>query len=88
MDRVVLDNTSLAVKDILARRDRVQTEAVEAFRGTYPFQAEFCVPAKGWEKGSDALDSNRRYDRMCNGDRTVVHECRTIRWGGAPLGFG
>ena len=23
-----------------------------AFRGAYPFRAEFCAPAKGWEKGS------------------------------------
>ena len=49
-ERVVLDNTSLAVKDVLAGRDRVQTEAFEAFRGAYPFRAEFCAPAKGWEK--------------------------------------
>ena len=46
VDRVVLDNTSLAVKAVLAGRDRVETEAFEAFR------AEFCAPAKGWEKGS------------------------------------
>ena len=52
VERVVLDNTSLAVKDVLAGRDRVQTEAFEAFRGGYPFRAEFCAPAKGWEKGS------------------------------------
>jgi transposase len=52
VERVVLDNTSLAVKDVLAGRDRVQTEAFEAFRGAYPFRAEFCAPAKGWEKGS------------------------------------
>ena len=52
MERVVLDNTSLAVKDVLAGRDRVLTEAFEAFRGGYPFRAEFCAPAKGWEKGS------------------------------------
>ena len=52
VDRVVLDNTSLAVKDVLAGRDRVETEAFEAFRGGYPFRAEFCAPAKGWEKGS------------------------------------
>ena len=52
VDRVVLDNTSLAVKDVLAGRDRVQTEAFEGFRGAYPFRAEFCAPAKGWEKGS------------------------------------
>ena len=48
----MLDNTSLAVKDVLAGRDRVQTEAFDAFRGGYPFRAEFCAPAKGWEKGS------------------------------------
>ncbi len=52
VDRVVLDNTSLAVKEVLAGRDRVQTEAFEAFWGAYPFRAEFCAPAKGWEKGS------------------------------------
>ena len=52
VDRLVLDNTSLAVKDVLAGRDRVQTEAFDAFRGGYPFRAEFCAPAKGWEKGS------------------------------------
>ena len=51
MKRVVLDNTSLAVKDVLAGRERVQTEAFEAFRGAYPFRAEFCAPAKGWENG-------------------------------------
>ena len=52
VDRVVLDNTLLAVKDVLAGRDPVQTEAFEAFRGAYPFRAEFCAPAKGSEKGS------------------------------------
>ena len=52
MKRLVLDNTSLAVKEVLAGRDRVQTEAFGAFRGGYPFGAEFCAPAKGWEKGS------------------------------------
>ena len=50
--RVVLDNTSLAVKQVLAGRERVRTEAFEAFRGGYPFRAEFCAPGKGWEKGS------------------------------------
>ena len=50
--RVILDNTSLAVKQVLAGRERVQTEAFEAFRGGYPFRAEFCAPGKGWEKGS------------------------------------
>ena len=41
VDRVVLDNTSLAVKEILAGRDRVLTGAFEAFRGAYPFRPEF-----------------------------------------------
>ncbi len=51
-ERVVLDNTSLAVKKVLKGRDREVTEGFEGFRGAYPFGAEFCAPAKGWEKGS------------------------------------
>ena len=51
-DRVVLDNTTIAVKQVLTGRDRVQTDAFQAFRGGYPFAAAFCAPAKGWEKGS------------------------------------
>jgi transposase len=51
-ERVVLDNTSLAVKKVLAGRDREVTEGFDGFRGEYPFAAEFCAPAKGWEKGS------------------------------------
>ena len=38
-----------STKDVLVARDRVQTEA---FESGYPFGAEFCVPAKGWERGS------------------------------------
>ena len=52
VERVILDNTSLAVKDVLAGRARVQTDAFEVFRGAYPLRAEFCAPAKGWKKGS------------------------------------
>ena len=33
VERVVLDNTSLAVKQVLAGRDRAETEAFAAFRG-------------------------------------------------------
>ena len=51
-DRVVLDNTTIAVKQVLTGRDREQTDAFQAFRGAYPFAAAFCAPAKGWEKGS------------------------------------
>ena len=48
----MLDNTTIAVKQVLTGRDRVQTDAFQAFRGAYPFAAAFCAPAKGWEKGS------------------------------------
>lgn len=51
-ERVVFDNTSLAVKKVLSGRDRELTEGFDGFRGAYPFAAEFCAPAKGWEKGS------------------------------------
>lgn len=51
-ERVVFDNTSLAVRKVLAGRDRDLTMGFDAFRGAYPFVAEFCAPAKGWEKGS------------------------------------
>jgi len=50
--RVVLDNTSLAVKRVLPGTDRDETEAFHGFRGGYPFHADFCAPGKGWEKGS------------------------------------
>ena len=46
-DRVVLDNTTIAVKQVLTGRDRVQTDAFQAFRGACPFAAAFCAPAKG-----------------------------------------
>lgn len=50
--RVVLDNTCLAVKEVLRGRDRVETDGFAAFRGAWPFAAEYCAPRKGWEKGS------------------------------------
>jgi transposase len=50
--RVVLDNTSLAVKKILSGAHREETEAFHAFRGAVPFHADFCAPGKGCEKGS------------------------------------
>jgi len=51
-DQVVLDNASMVVKKVLAGKDREVTDGFDAFRGAYPFGAEFCAPAKGWEKGS------------------------------------
>jgi transposase len=50
--RVVLDNSSLVVKKVLSGAHREETEAFHAFRGVYPFHADFCAPGKGWEKGS------------------------------------
>jgi transposase len=50
--RVVLDNTSLAVKRVHKGRDREETDAFHGFRGSYPFHADFCAPRKGNEKGS------------------------------------
>ena len=60
LSRVVLDNTSRAVKDVLAGRDRVQTEAFEALWGGYPFRAEFCAPAKGWRSSRSWRPTCRR----------------------------
>ena len=37
------------------------TEAFQAFRGAYPFRAEFCAPAKAWEKGS--VETGVKYGR-------------------------
>jgi len=51
-ERVVLDNTSLAVKKVLSGPDRIETKMFEAFRGAFPFHADFCAPGKGNEKGS------------------------------------
>lgn len=50
--RVVLDNTSLAVKKVLPGTEREETRAFHAWRGAFPLAADFCAPAKGNEKGS------------------------------------
>lgn len=51
-ERLVLDNTSLAVRRVLRGTDREETDAFHAFRGSFPLGVDFCAPAKGWEKGS------------------------------------
>ena len=58
---VVLDNTSLAVKRVLRGREREETQAFHAFRGSYPFGADFCTPRKGNEKG--AVETGVKYIR-------------------------
>jgi hypothetical protein len=52
LERGVFDNTSLAVKEVLRGHERIETALFHAFRGAFPFEAAFCAPAKGWEKGS------------------------------------
>ena len=59
--RLVLDNTSLAVKKVLKGRDRDETADFHAFRGAYALDVDFCAPAKGNEKGS--VEAGVRYVR-------------------------
>jgi transposase len=59
--RMVLDNTSLAVKRVLAGREREETDAFHGFRGGYGLAVDFCAPAAGWEKGS--VEAGVRYVR-------------------------
>ena len=48
---LVYDNLTVAVKQILRGRARVEQERFIAFRSYYTFEARFCNPAKGQEKG-------------------------------------
>ncbi len=50
--RIVLDNTALAVREVLRGPDRIEQRAFQGFRGAFPVHADFCAPRKGWEKGS------------------------------------
>lgn len=50
--RAILDNTSLAVREVLRGRERTEQRAFEAFRGQWPIGVDYCAPRKGWEKGS------------------------------------
>lgn len=50
--RLVLDNTSLAVREVLRGPERDENRAFQAFRGELALHADFCAPRKGWEKGS------------------------------------
>ena len=45
------DNLSTAVRKILRGKDRQEQEAFSKFRAYYTFEARFCNPAKGHEKG-------------------------------------
>jgi len=50
--RIVLDNTSLAVREVLKGPHRIEHKLFEAFRGALAVAADFCAPRKGNEKGS------------------------------------
>ena len=50
-DRIIYDNMKTAVKNILAGKERTEQDAFIHFRNHYLFQADFCNPASGWEKG-------------------------------------
>lgn len=51
-ERLVLDNTSLAVREVLRGPEREENRRFHAFRGELALGADFCAPRKGWEKGS------------------------------------
>ena len=51
-ERVVMDNTSLAVREVLRGPEREENRSFQAFRGELALAADFCAPRKGWEKGS------------------------------------
>ena len=48
---LVFDNLTVAVRKILRGKGRVEQERFTAFRSYYTFEARFCNPAKGQEKG-------------------------------------
>lgn len=48
---LVYDNLTVAVRKILRGKGRVEQERFTAFRSFYTFEARFCNPAKGQEKG-------------------------------------
>src|SRR5262249_68801 len=49
--RLRYDNLSSAVRKVLRGREREQTERFIAFRSHWRFEASFCAPGKGHEKG-------------------------------------
>jgi len=53
------DNLKSAVKQILRGKRREETTRFIAFRSHYLFQAEFCTPAKGNEKGGVEQENGR-----------------------------
>lgn len=50
--RIRFDNMSTAVAQVLEGRERILTEGFSRFKLHYRFQADFCNPAAGNEKGN------------------------------------
>ena len=48
---VVFDNLKTAVKRVLRGKARIEQDRFTAFRAHYTFEARFCNPARGQEKG-------------------------------------
>lgn len=55
------DNLTPAVRKVLQGRNRVLQEAFAAFMAHYGFEAEFCQPARGNEKGG--VENNVKFSR-------------------------
>ena len=49
--RLWFDNLTPAVRKVLRGRDRVQQRGFEVFVAHHGFEAVFCAPGAGWEKG-------------------------------------
>lgn len=58
---VWFDNLTPAVRKVLKGRDRVRQKAFVAFQAHYGFEAQFCSPGKGNEKGG--VEGEVRYSR-------------------------
>lgn len=56
------DNLTPAVKKVLRGRTRQVQEAFTQFAAHYGFEAEFCAPAAGWEKGG--VEGQVKYSRI------------------------
>ena len=50
-ERIIFDNLKPAVKEVLQGSERVLQDEFLRFKSFYCFQAEFCGPGKGNEKG-------------------------------------
>ena len=50
-DQIWYDNLKVAVRKVLEGRNRQEQEAFVSFRSHYLFEAQFCNPQSGWEKG-------------------------------------